>query len=160
MTDKEEFNKITTTIGCLNSLSKAQMADALNGCLQLAIEHFLEHGDTRYLNILVNCLDGKNKQLILAELKLILPITYKTTTKQFMKNKKRKVKPFDVKNIKPFTRVALSNNDSGFIEVEGKLTPSELCDFIADSLTLYRHSFNSEQISEIELILNRMPNKK
>ena len=158
--DKNELHKLICIAQGINSYTNSQFMDLMNEALQHAILHYLKHGDSNYLNQIVNALDKKNKESLIIELRSILGLNYSYKSMSFkrIKNQKPDIDENEINNYRPINRYSLSLKDD-YVEVSGKLSSKDLYNFIADSLTLYRNQFSNEQIEELSHILLRIARK-
>ncbi len=159
--EREEFRTIITAAKHINSFSQADFANKMNECMQLAINHYLEHGDTNYLNKVVDCLSPKEKTIIVNGLKTILALKFDLRSSTFTRLKRKSVKDakVDVENYKPFTAYSMTRK-SGFVEIDGKLSTGDLYNFIADALVLSRDQFTQEQLGDLARIIERTSTSK
>jgi len=158
--DKKELQKILCIAQGLHNFTTAQFTDLMNEALQDAILHYIKHWNSSCINQIINTLDKKNKENLIAELGPILGMKYSYQSQSFKRINKQKptIAESEIKSYRPINRYSLSLKDD-YIEVSGKLTGKDLYNFIADSLALYRNQFTNEQIEDLSHILLRMIKK-
>ena len=160
--DKKRFKEVTDASSIVNQCTKAELASQLNQCIQLAIEHYIEHRDSGYLNKGVNSLSVSERRQIASDLQDMLGLHFDRQKKSFrrIKGKEDSFDPEQLKKYAPFTKYTLSVTDGGYINIDSPLAPSELYNFIADSLVLARGQFSKEQLDDLAQIIERASSKK